>query len=170
MRHRLLFALVLAILVCLDSGDAQAAKAISVKIEQDGKLVLQGIYSARDTADAAETWDNLDKPVLETAQEITADPSDPQQATLTGDIRIVVAWGRDPIATAQVDRLQLLHVSGNQWRLPREEVERTALAAGLELRPPTSPQGTLLGGIAVCVIFAGLVLLFLRHQYRSHQE
>lgn len=168
--HRWPYALALAMLACLDNGDAQAAKAINVKVEQNGKVVLQGIYSAHDTADAAEAWVDLDKPALEAAQDIPGDLADPQQATLTGNIRIVVTWGREPVASAQVDRLRLLRVANKQWRLPRDEVERTAQVAGLELRQPASPAGTVLGGIAVCVIFGGVVLLFLRHQYRGQEE
>lgn len=50
MRHRLLFALVPAMLVCLDSGDAQAAKAIAASLfwqVGDGYLAEMASFDLR---------------------------------------------------------------------------------------------------------------------------
>jgi hypothetical protein len=176
-RHRSFFAaFVLAVLLGLDhAGPGLAAKAIKARIEQNGKVILQGIYTGGDRADAAEIWADLSRAWLKALQEIPADPSDPQQAMLTGDIRIVVSWPPSPIASAQVDRLRLVRVPGksDQWQIPREEVERTAEAAGLQLPSPSHQSSGLIAGIVLaCLLFGGLVWLFVRfkqpHQAKSN--
>jgi hypothetical protein len=157
----------------VQAGPAQAAKAIEARIEQNGKVILQGVYTGGDRADAAEIWEDLGVARLKARQEIPTDPSDPRQATLTGDIRIVVSWVRNPIATAQVDKLRLVRVSGtsDQWQIPRDEVERTAEAAGLQLHPPPHLHGAWLAGaiITACVLVSGLVWLAVRYS-RWHQS
>jgi len=172
-RHRYFFsAFVLAVLLSLDhAGPALAAKAIEARIEQNGKVILKGVYTGGDGADAAEIWADLGLAWLKALQEIPADPSDSQQATLTGEIRIVVSWGRNPIASAQVDKLRLVRVSGksDQWQIPRAEVERTAEAAGLQLPTPVRLHGGWIAGIiGVCVLLGGLVWLVVRY-LRKHQ-
>lgn len=171
-RHRSVFsAFVLAVLLGLFHAEpALAAKAIEARIEQDGKVILKGVYTGGDRADAAEIWEDLSVARLKAVQEIPADPSDPQQATLTGEIRIVVSWGRNPIASAQVDKLRLVRTSGtrDQWHIPREEVERTAQAAGLQLHTPVRPHGAwIAGGILVRILVGGVVWLVVRNLRRQ---
>lgn len=160
-------ALVLAVPLFLGhTAPARAAKAIEASIEQNGKVILQGVYTGGDRADAAEIWEDLSLAWLKALQEIPADPADSQQATLTGDIRILVSWGRNPIASAQMDKLRLVRVSGtnDQWQIPRDEVERAAKAAGLQLHPRVGLHGGWIAGIiGVCVLFGGLVWLAVRY-------
>lgn len=168
MRHRsILSALVLGVFLVLGhAGPAHAAKAIEARIEQNGKVILQGVYTGGDRADAAEIWADLGGAWLKALQEIPVEPSDPQQATLTGDLQIVVSWVRNPIASAQVDKLRLVRASAtsDQWKIPREEVERTAEAAGLQLHPPLRPHGAWITGvIGVCILLGGLVWLVVRY-------
>jgi hypothetical protein len=155
------------------AGTAQAAKAIEARIEQNGKVILQGVYTGGDRADAAEIWADLSLAWLKAVQAIPADPSDPEQATLTGDLRIVVSWPPDPIASAQVDKLRLVRVPGetDRWQIPRDEVERTAQAAGLQLHPPLRLHGGWIAGIVgVCVLFGGLLWLAVRYLRRQQSD
>jgi Pyrimidine dimer DNA glycosylase len=135
-RHRSFFAaFVLAVLLGLDhAGPALAAKAIQARIEQNGKVILQGIYTGGDRADAAEIWADLGGARLKAIQEIPADPSDPQQATLTGDIRIVVSWAPNPIASAQVALVTATKSDTSSqrmrlWSIHPSFLDRTGLVA-----------------------------------------
>lgn len=148
---------VAAALVLGHGQTAHGAKAIQVHIEDEGKLVLRGLYSGADRASTAELWRDLAQAPLEALVNFPAEPSNPRQATLTGNLRIVISWD-EPLASANVKELRLVRDTDrtSRWQLSPEEVERTAQAAGLQLPWRISPMVPLAAGIMICILVGSI--------------
>jgi len=177
MSHRFLVA-ALAFLAMPHSADA--ARLVHIRIELDGKTLLEG-----DTADSgypppAAVWRYLSSTALEAAKDgasIPTDPADPLKATLTGKIHIDVQYG----GKADVTELHLVRRAANVgWAVAEEDVERVAQSIGLgtipQVVPPlaekvhtvianvtTAPLWLwLAGGLALLLLVAMLVILMRR--------
>ncbi len=67
----------------------------------------------------------------------TADSIDPLRTSLDGDVRLTISHVNRILAEATVSGLTLIRndAQDERWFLPLKEVERTAAAAGLPLKP-----------------------------------
>jgi hypothetical protein len=101
----------------------------------DDTHVLQTLYSAGDREDAATLWRRLSREpfAAEPVGNLEHDADDPLSASLTGDIVVELSHARRTLVRLNVRRLQLVRPNeqDDKWRLPPEEVERTARLAGL---------------------------------------
>jgi hypothetical protein len=128
-------------------------------------------FTDLETEGAPVLWRRLEGVPFVAKAVLTPDADAAGQITLTGDLRVVIVWGGGTeklVASAAVDELRLVRVPGtDRWRLPREEVERTAQVAGLDLTEPRLPALIFVAaGVACCVLLGTLVVLIRRG--RSH--
>jgi hypothetical protein len=155
-----------------------------VYIESDGIVIAHTFYDDGGRADAATVWRYLkDPPIMvdDDATAIQADPDNPLQATLDGDLLIRIQHKTRVIAQARLCTLILRRVDEQtqRWFLPTAEVERTAVAAGVG-RPSAPPREVKLsvGLLAIVAIFTliffgvlvGIAFLFPRQRRASSPE
>jgi WD40 repeat protein len=123
---------------------AAAARLLNVYIELDGNVIAHTFYDDGGRADATAVWRYLkDPPIMvdDDATAVRADPSNPLQATLEGNLLVRIQHKTRVIAQARLSTLMLRRADEQtqEWFLPMAEVERTAGAAGLG-RPSAPPR------------------------------
>ena len=160
--------------VCLIARPAQAARLLIVKIEHNGQVAQTSFYEDDGTADKRTVWSYLggDPLAVEGDGTIVASAADPMRARLAGPVVITVTHAKTPLIEARIENLDLtrLRPDRDRWYLPPEEIQRTGLAAGLDMEtasPPNSQQfwvGTL--GIVVFLVVV-FVVGFLLYRARS---
>ena len=153
MRSSIILSLILLI---ADVQIASAARFLQAQVIVDGKLVLEMKFGAPDIEEKARTWARLGEKSFQPVGEIVPLADDPQKAVLTGQIHITIGHVDRPVASATTDRLQLVR-DGGGWRLPPEELERTAQAAGLD--PGKMQEPTLGYGIVILAACVAVVLV-----------
>jgi hypothetical protein len=142
---------------------ASAARLLKVYIELDGNVIVHTFYEDGGRADAARVWRYLRDPPIMVDDDVTAvqaDPNNPLQATLEGDLLVRIQHKTGIIAQARLSTLVLCREAEwtQQWFLPVVEVERTAGAAGLG--PPSAPwrEVMLSAGLPAMVAIFTLIL------------
>jgi hypothetical protein len=138
---------------------AAAAKLLEARVVWGREVRLKASFGVPDTASPADIWRRLDGLEFQAVGPLAADPA-ALEVSLAGDIRVVVVWVDKTEALAEVGRLRLVRVAGTEdrWRLPREEVERTGQAAGLDLSRTVS-WAWVWAGVAVLVVLATAISL-----------
>lgn len=109
---------------CVPAGQ----RYLEATVERDGEPVLSTGFGVSDALSPTESWLALEGKQFEPVGEVTPDPADPLRLVLRGRSRIELRHAGSPYATVEVDNLRLVRddASTNLWRLPREEVQRTA--------------------------------------------
>jgi hypothetical protein len=162
------FCLLFTALICLaDTRSVLAARLVTVRIERGGEKILEEQFGVPDREGPALIWSRLHTLRLKPHTPIAPSPDNPLEATLSGDLRLVLLHVDRTLAEAKLDRLRLVRAApgAHEWRLPPEEVVRTAEAAGLEL--PTDYLPLLVRvGVASFLFLCALigVWLYLRHR------
>ncbi len=142
---------------------ASAARLLEAFVAQDGEVVIHTYYQDEGRADAATVWRYLAEPPIMVDDDVTnieTTSEDLLSAALTGNLLIRIQHGDRIIARSQLARLMLRRADPQTqaWFLPEEEVERTAVVAGLG--PPQPPViETLLGGYVATIATALLILV-----------
>lgn len=137
---------------------APAARLLDVYIEKDGEVVAHMYYDDGGTADAATVWRYLAQAPIMVDEDVTKiEPEEgrPLSAKLSGRLSLRIQHAGRGIAKTDLSSLLLRRddAQTQAWYLADEEVERTALLAGLG--PPTSKEEILQGYlvmIATCVL------------------
>ena len=177
MARRILLAVLIPIAL---PAAADAARLVQIKIELDGKPLLEGGTADSGYPPPASVWRYLTSTALDPAKEgaaIPANPADPLKATLTGKIHIDVQYG----GKADVAELHLVRRAANVgWSVAEEDVERIAQSIGLgtipEVVPPLAEKVHtviadatvapvwlwLAGGLALLVMVAVIAILMRR--------
>jgi hypothetical protein len=137
---------------------ADAARLLAATVERDGRVVLQTMFQDTGREDVGTVWTYLDGAAFEPVGDVPADPADPRSATLTGDVRLVIAGARG--AAAAVSELRLVRAAADEprWRLAPGEVARTAAAAGIT-RPQVGWWPVAASAAGAAALLAGAVWL-----------
>lgn len=157
-------AAILAVIGSFCCESASAARLLQVHVECDGQLVLHTYYDDGGRADAATVWRYLGRqPIMveEEAATVEPDAEAPLQATLEGEILIRFSHVDRVLAEAELSRLTLIRLNdqSSMWFLSEQEVERTAIVAGLG--PPSAVPEIDFFAVSAIVGFALLAVLFL---------
>jgi hypothetical protein len=143
---------------------AWAARLLKVYIELDGNVIAHTFYDDNGRADAARVWRYLQNPPIMVDDDVTAvqaDPDNPLQATLEGDLLVRIQHKTGIIAQVRLSTLVLCREDEGtqQWFLPVVEVERTAGAAGLGPPPRPWRRVALPAGLAPIAALLALILV-----------
>jgi hypothetical protein len=108
---------------CMPSGQ----RLLHVRVEHEGQLVAEGIYSVTDTLDQQATWERLNEASLEPVAQLTPQPDNSGRVVLTGKIRLVLVHANRPYAVAETTQLRLDAdpAKPGYWQLTPAEVART---------------------------------------------
>lgn len=122
-------------------------------------MILESGFGAGDEEERERLWCRLEDVDFE---ESGAAPlaAGKQELTLQGDLRITIRHVDRELVSVQIDELQLRRAAaGGNWRLPREEVERAALQAGLDVTRLYPPQRSRWGPLlALAAVFGGALI------------
>ena len=148
------------------SGVAAAAELIAGRIEHEGRVVLESSFDVSDSSDDGTIWMSLGDSRFREVGALPATESPTQPLKLDGDVRVIADRGNRGQVVAELRRLELVRADGTEdaWKLPREEVLRTAEAAGVDLPVwYTLPPAFRVAGLAVLMLMAAVLLAwFLR--------
>lgn len=158
--------------VLADHQPACAARFLEVRVERDGKVLLKASFGVPDRAPPVAIWRHLEDVSLNAVEELAPDPNNAEQATLSGDIRIVISG---EVAAATVDRLRLVRnpAAPKGWRIPKDEVTRTGEAAGLDMTPSHDPgdwRWWVFAGVIGLLAICGVIALLIKWWTRRPQD
>jgi hypothetical protein len=170
------------VLICLGlvafvASPARAARYVSLEVEQDGKVVLEGGTGDNGSPGAFEVWNYLkERPVEPVAGFVLeVDPDRPLEATLRGNLRVKVRYGGDvPASELKLTRRQ---PGSTQWFLdtawidshapPPDPAQVHAAAVRADLRE----LGVLVGRVCLgALILAAVVLIWVLFRKRASRE
>jgi hypothetical protein len=119
-----------AIVIVLAGCSFPGQRLLHVRLEQDGQLVCQGLFSVPDSFDQQATWQRLEGVSLEPVGELTPESSDPSRVVLNGKIRVVLEHAGRPYALAETTQLRLDAdpAKPGHWQLAPADVARTGQA------------------------------------------
>jgi hypothetical protein len=124
---RLKVALLSAGILVLAAGcTPPGQRALHVRVEQNGQVVAEGMYSVPDSFDRRAAWERLSEASLEAVGQVTPDANDPNLAVLTGDLTVTLEHASRPYAAADATWLKLIADSDapGHWKIDAAEVGR----------------------------------------------
>lgn len=152
-------------------GVIPAAELVAGRIEHEGHSVLESSFEISDSSDNGAIWLALGESHFQNVGPLPPAESASQRLRLDGEVRVIADRGNRGRMVAELRGLELVQSADvpDRWELPREEVLRTADAAGADL--PfwyTLPTAFRVAGLAVLMLFATVLLAwFLRPKRKA---
>ena len=146
----------LVLLLALFVAPAMAARFIVVEVHLDGEVILTGFVEDASGSPTANIWRELVNARLSPVKGYVVESD-----RLQGVIELKLVWSRKILAQARLESLQLEALQGGSWRLTSEEVERTAIEAGLpeRLPEPILDEWNMMIFRAALIVIGGLALV-----------
>lgn len=116
----------LAAIVAMAGCYFPGQRLLRVRVEQNGQVVAEGIFSVPDSFDRQATWERLSGASLEAVGVITPEANDRHLAVLAGSVRVSLEHADRPYAAADAKRLRLVADpdQAGRWKIEPGEVMR----------------------------------------------
>lgn len=146
-----------------EASDASAAKLIRAIIQRNEEIVFEASFTTSDNAWGVFLWAALEHADFQLVGDLSKEEARKERIRLKGRIKVYLFWGNRTLhETRSLDQLVLISSPDKQehWRLPEDEVDRTAKFAGYNM-PPRRRVSKLVLGIAGALVAVILFLWFL---------